>query len=114
MNDTPQFKFVELNARRAMRGADAARVEVTEQGEGMTLRQYAAIKLKVPNSGTEWLDEMIRESLRDDFAADAMQGLIESGEADRILKESDLDWTQSIAWDSYTTAMSMLAARAKP
>jgi|LakMenE01Jun11ns_1017448.scaffolds.fasta_scaffold9783619_2 hypothetical protein len=31
---------------------------------GMTLRQYAAIKLKVPNSGTDWLDDMIRESLR--------------------------------------------------
>ena len=28
---------------------------------GMTLRQYAAIHLKVPNSGTDWLDEMIKE-----------------------------------------------------
>ena len=32
--------------------------------EGMSLRQYAAIKLRVPNSGTDWLDEMIRQSLR--------------------------------------------------
>ena len=24
--------------------------------DGMTLRQYAAIKLRVPNSGTDWLD----------------------------------------------------------
>lgn len=31
-------------------------------GEGMTLRQYAAIHLKVPNSGTDWLDEMIEEA----------------------------------------------------
>jgi hypothetical protein len=31
---------------------------------GMTLRQYAAIKLKVPNSGTDWLDEMIEEANR--------------------------------------------------
>ena len=31
---------------------------------GMTLRQYAAIKLKVPNSGTKWLDEMIEQSSR--------------------------------------------------
>jgi hypothetical protein len=30
--------------------------------EGMTLRQYAAIKLKVPDSGTDWLDDMIRKS----------------------------------------------------
>ena len=40
---------------------------------GMTLRQYAAIKLRVPNSGTDWLDEMIRTSLRDEFAAKAVQ-----------------------------------------
>ena len=41
--------------------------------QGMTLRQYAAIKLRVPNSGTDWLDEMIRESLRDEFAASALR-----------------------------------------
>lgn len=29
---------------------------------GMTMRQYAAIHLKVPSSGTEWLDEMIEEA----------------------------------------------------
>ena len=45
---------------------------------GMTLRQYAAIKLRVPNSGTDWLDEMIRTSLRDDLAAKAMQGYLSS------------------------------------
>lgn len=28
---------------------------------GMTLREYAAIKLKIPESGTDWLDEMIRK-----------------------------------------------------
>jgi len=32
---------------------------------GMTLREYAAIKLRVPNSGVGWLDDMIRESQRD-------------------------------------------------
>jgi hypothetical protein len=45
---------------------------------GMTLRQYAAIKLKVPDSGDDWLDDMIRKSLRDDFAAKAMQGMLAS------------------------------------
>jgi hypothetical protein len=35
---------------------------------GLSLRQYAAIKLRVPDSGEEWLDEMIRKSLRDEFA----------------------------------------------
>ena len=61
--------------------------------DGMTLRQYAAIKLKVPDSGTGWLDDMIRQSLRDDLAAKAMQALItriemsggeKAGEAYRI------------------------------
>lgn len=42
--------------------------------KGMTLRQYAAIKLKIPDSGTDWLDEMIMDSLCNDFAAKAMQG----------------------------------------
>jgi G:T-mismatch repair DNA endonuclease (very short patch repair protein) len=39
---------------------------------GMTLRQYAAIKLRVPESGTDWLDDMIRKSNRDYFAAKAI------------------------------------------
>lgn len=30
---------------------------------GMTLRQYAAIHLKVPDSGSDWLDDMIRKSV---------------------------------------------------
>lgn len=44
--------------------------------EGMTLRQYAAIKLHVPESGDDWLDEMIRKSLWDEFSAKTMQALI--------------------------------------
>ena len=56
------FPFVELDAE----GKPVA-IET-----GMTLRQYAAIKLRVPKSGTDWLDEMIRESMRDDLAAKAM------------------------------------------
>jgi hypothetical protein len=42
----------------------------------MTLRQYAAIKLKVPDSGIDWLDEMIVKSLCDDFAAKAMHQML--------------------------------------
>ena len=45
---------------------------------GMTLRQYAAIKLKVPDSGTDWLDGMITQSLRNDFAAKTVQALVSS------------------------------------
>ena len=54
---------------------------------GMTLREYAAIKLRVPESGTDWLDEMIRESVRDEFAAKAMQVLL----ADVLARKKDID-----------------------
>ena len=40
---------------------------------GMSLRQYAAIKLCVPDSGTPWLDDMIRQAQRDRFAGQAMR-----------------------------------------
>jgi hypothetical protein len=69
---------------------------------GMTLRQYAAIKLKVPDSGTDWLDEMITKSLRNDFAAKAMQGLLASG-VEASMKE--------LAEKAYAMADAMLKPR---
>lgn len=42
------------------------------QRDGMTLRQYAAIKLSVPDSGLPWLDEMIVKSNRERLAAAAL------------------------------------------
>jgi hypothetical protein len=50
------------------------RIEYCDQG--MTLRQYAAIKLCVPDSGLDWLDDMIREAQDDRFAGYAMAGLL--------------------------------------
>lgn len=41
-------------------------------GPGLTAREYAAIRLKVPDSGESWLDAMIVKSRRDDLAAKAM------------------------------------------
>lgn len=34
---------------------------------GMTMRQYAAIHLRIPNSGTDWLDAMITEAAREEI-----------------------------------------------
>jgi hypothetical protein len=34
----------------------------TTELEGMSLRTFAAIHLRVPDSGIEWLDAMIRRS----------------------------------------------------
>ena len=79
--------------------------------DGMTLRQYAAIKLRVPNSGTDWLDEMIRTSLRDDLAAKAMQGCY----AD-YCKHADVQgyvegWRVGVAKDAYESADATIKAR---
>lgn len=43
---------------------------------GMSKRFYAAIKLRIPDSGEEWLDEMIRKANRRDAACAAMQGIL--------------------------------------
>jgi hypothetical protein len=73
--------------------------------KGMTLRQYAAIKLKVPDSGTDWLDDMIRESQCDYFAAKAMQGFMANkANPMHFQPENDAAW-------AYTIADAMLKAR---
>jgi hypothetical protein len=63
-------------------------------GEGMTLPQYAAIKLRVPRSGDPDIDAMIRESRRADFAGQALAGLLPSfiqfGKDIKILLLGDL------------------------
>lgn len=66
---------------------------------GMTLRQYAAIKLRVPNSGTDWLDEMIVQSLRDEFAAKAMQGVISSLQEGEDFTDRGCEWAYNVADD---------------
>ena len=46
--------------------------------KGMSLRQYAAIQLRVPDSGLEWLDKMILAAKRDEFAGQALAGELAS------------------------------------
>ena len=41
---------------------------------GLSQRAYAAIHLRVPDSGLPWLDTMIERARRDEFAKAAMQG----------------------------------------
>lgn len=67
----------------------------------MTLRQYAAIKLKVPDSGDDWLDAMIEESLRDDFAVKAMNAFL-SIDGGTLEKDAEV---------SYRMAHEMMRAR---
>lgn len=45
---------------------------------GMSNKFYAAIALKIPDSGEEWLDEMIRKANRRETYHAIMQGLLSS------------------------------------
>jgi hypothetical protein len=83
---------------------------------GMSMRQYAAIKLKVPDSGTDWLDAMIRVSLRDGFAAKAMSGVIanwdDAHKDDGERLDLGHDGTcNGVSQDCYAMADAMLKAR---
>ena len=74
---------------------------------GMTLREYAAIELRIPDSGVDWLDEMIVKAERRDIATKAMQGLI-------IKFSGTAGYTSvHIATDAYTIADSMIKECAK-
>ncbi len=68
----------------------------------MTIRQYAAIKLRVPDSGTDWLDDMIRKSNRDYFAAAALSS---RGMYGANIREN------AVAKECYIIADAMLKAR---
>jgi hypothetical protein len=58
-----------------MPSGDEPRVNTTTHyNEGMSLRAYAAIKLRVPESGIDWLDDMISRAMRDDFAGQVLAG----------------------------------------
>lgn len=84
---------------------------VTGFGEvihGMTLRTYAAIKLRVPESGIDWLDDMIRKSLRDSFAGQALAGELASQDEDW---QCDTTQALNVARRLQTYADAMLEAR---
>lgn len=44
--------------------------------QGLTKREYACIKLGIPETGDEVLDDLIRKAERKKFAGLAMQGLL--------------------------------------
>lgn len=77
---------------------------------GLTARQHTAIALRVPDSGTDWLDDMIRASLRDQFAGQALNALI--GTIVPIEKHgwSDADFVRE-AYDMADAAMAKRCAK---
>lgn len=74
------------------------RIEKYPQMAGLSKEEYAAIHLKIPNSGSEWLDEMIRKANIRDAALYAMQGLLSSnGNLDKeLLAETSIEIASEI------------------
>ncbi|PUE09029.1 hypothetical protein B9Z51_08855 [Limnohabitans sp. T6-5] len=66
---------------------------VAKLSHGMTKREYAAIMLKVADSGNDLLDAMIRTAQRNELAAKAMQALLHHGRADGLVSQIELAQT---------------------
>lgn len=85
--------------------------------EGMTIRQHAAITLRVPMSGDPELDAMIREARRLDMATAAMQGLVVGRAtyanewADAAISQADALLTASEPKKAEQISMSELQSR---
>lgn len=77
--------------------------------EGLTKREHAAIELGIPDSGTEWLDDMIRKAQLRDLAGLAMQGLLANG----IVNEYKATGPDDNAILSLANADALLAELAK-
>jgi hypothetical protein len=60
----PEVPFPETHPGMSERGQPPIPVVFDEEDETqrMSLRAYAAIQLRIPESGIAWLDEMIRRS----------------------------------------------------
>ena len=94
--------------------------------DGMSIREYAAIHLRVPMSDCKWLDDMIHEAHRNKVTERAVQGIMSgplanpdekyhlrdwfAGQALAGLASSDAGW-DFIAHGAYAAADAMLAAR---
>ncbi|ATF87549.1 hypothetical protein [Burkholderia gladioli] len=76
---------------------------------GMSMRAYAAIKLRVPDSGIDWLDDMIRTSMQDEFAAKAMQQIIPLCVRDS--RAEGFTYEEHVAENAFAFADAMLKAR---
>lgn len=57
---------------------------------GITLREYAAIMLRVPDSGQGWLDDMIRRSMRVDLANSFLNSTVAIHPSEEAYSEASL------------------------
>ena len=63
----------------------------------MSLQDYACIKLKIPETGRPWFDDLIRKSLRNDLAARAMQGYVTKDTEIENVDEKMATWSYEMA-----------------
>jgi hypothetical protein len=61
----PEFPFPEHLKKESL-SPPVPVVYETKEPDGMSLRAYAAIHLRIPDSGIEWLDRMIRQARKFD------------------------------------------------
>lgn len=73
---------------------------------GMSLRSYAAIHLRIPESGIGWLDEMIAKSERRDLAIKAFQAICS-------FKDAEGMELYNIRNNAHKQAEAMIAERTK-
>ena len=102
----PAYPHVEVDAKTG---------EVTNHN-GMSLRAYAAIQLRVPSSGIDWLDDMIIEAKRDELAGQALAGLLaklplidQKGEFGIKVDDKDA-FNRDVAESCFALADAMLSA----
>lgn len=77
--------------------ADPNDPAVAVDAAGLTAAEFTAITLRVPNSGTPWIDKMISEARRMDAAQVAMQALLLKGTMGQSLGDAAVI-------DNYTSA----------
>jgi hypothetical protein len=84
---------------------DGGQLRIYCEDFGMTLKQYAAIKLKVPRSGDPEIDKWILENRRADFAQAAIAGVIAEANQYFINQQA----AENIAGQALTIADAVLA-----
>lgn len=86
--------------------------QVFDQHFGLTAREHAAIALRVPDSGNDWLDAMIRTAQRNDLAKAAMQGLMGRAWTDPVTGKAPDNVFEIWAKSSHALADAMLSGAA--
>ena len=90
-------------------------IERHEQYKGMTLRDYSCIKLKVPDTDKDWLNEIIVKSLKNDFAGQALIALIqkEPEQTNTLSNPGGRKYEEWMAGEAYLLADAMIKERTK-